>query len=164
MDDLKHSSPTPEAEDKPDATRRTLLSGACKVAGPAIVTLYSGAALARSSNLISTRSSHGAEQNKYRCLDTGSVDDKVGTNLYDLGPDPMGRVTRITSTKQYYASDYRGNRTNTQVDASKMCSDGGYFFRKDGSNSYTKVRVYKGGMVSATALSSFANDITYHDV
>jgi hypothetical protein len=164
MDQQKQASAATEAEPAPDMSRRSLLSGACKVAGPAIVTLYSGAALARSSNLISTKATQGAEQYKYRCLDTSSVHDKVGANLYDLGPDPMGRVTRISSTKQYFASDYAGRRTTTQVSASKMCADGGYFHRKDGSYSYTKVRVYKGGMVSATALSSFANDITYHDV
>lgn len=167
MDDQLPTSSTPEpaaSQEKPDASRRALLSGACKVAGPAIVTLYSGAALARSSNLISTSTKNGAEYSKYRCLDTASVQDKVGTNLYDLGRNPIGRVTRINSTKQYYASDWKGNRTSTQVSGSKMCADGGYYFRKDGYNQYTKVRVYKGGLVSATALSSFANDITYHDV
>lgn len=166
MDDRKAPTSKPEAESTgtPDVSRRALLSGACKVAGPAIVTLYSGAALARSSNLISTSNNNGAEYGKYRCLDTSSVHDKVGTNLYDLGSRPMARVTRINSTKQYYAIDWQGRRTNTLVSPSTMCNEGKSYFRKDGYNQYTKVSVYKGGMVSATALSSFANNITYRDV
>lgn len=154
-------APPPEV---PGVSRRTLLSGACKVAGPAIVTLYSGAALARSSNLIGANPNQGAEQNKYRCLDTRSVDGVVKPNVYDLGKNPMGRVTRISSTRQYYRADSQGNRTSQQVAGNKMCADGGVYYRKDSNTSYTKVQVHKGVLVSATALASFANDITYHDV
>ena len=67
-------------------SRRALLSGASRAAVPAIVTLYSGAALARSSaNLISADGTPGAEGGKYRCLDTQSVEPTNKPGVYDLG-------------------------------------------------------------------------------
>lgn len=147
-----------------EVSRRSLLSGACKVAVPAIITLGSGSALARSSNLISADNYPAAEQNRYRCLDTSSVYATNKPKVYDLGKDPMAHVTRIRSDKDYYALNSQGQRSNKEVKGTKMCTDGGDFFRKDSGNRYTKVKVRKGVLVSATALSSFASDITYTDV
>lgn len=165
MDDRNEASRAPEQPGQPQAvSRRAMLSGAGKAAVPAIITLYSGAALARSSNLIGVNKHQGAEHDKFRCLDTSSVYRTDKPNVYDLGRDPMAHVTRIDARRDYFAVDHRGNRTNQKVPGNKMCADGGQYFRRTGGNSYQKVNVRKGVLVSATALSSFANDITYTDV
>jgi hypothetical protein len=158
-------SPATEAQQPAvDVSRRSML----RRAAPAIVTLYSGAALAQSSNLITADSTPGPDGGKYRCLNVAGVD-KVG-NKYDLGTNPMGQVTQIQSQKQYYKI-INGQRSSQTVTQPEMCSTGGEFYRKDGSNSYTKVKVNfnynkpnKGVLVSATALSSFSSSIKYTDV
>jgi hypothetical protein len=152
---------TPATQTPAPMSRRALLSSASK-AVPAIVTLYSGAALARSSNLISTDGTPGAENNKYRCLDTSSVLKTDKPTVYDLGNDPMAHVTRIDSTRQYYKSTWNG-QVGSQTNAPSMCATGGDYYRKDWTG-YKKVNVRQGVLVSATALSSFANDVTYTDV
>ncbi len=149
-------------------SRRSLLSGASKAAVPVIITLYSGGTLATgaiSSNLISAKTGQGASGGKFQCLDTSSVyAHPTKANTYDLGNPAMGRVTRINSpTKTYYKPGSSGP-SSTTVTGTKMCTDGGDFYRKDSFNSYTKVNVKKGVLVSATALSSFSNKITYTDV
>jgi hypothetical protein len=165
MDDRNETPQTAEQARIPLAvSRRAMLSGAGKAAVPAIITLYSGAALARSSNLIGANKHQGAEQDKFRCLDTSSVYRTNKPNVYDLGRDPMAHVTRIDARREYFAPDQKGNLTTKKVNGAKMCTDGGQYFRKTGHNNYQKVNVRKGVLVSATALSSFANDITYTDV
>jgi len=167
MDERNETTQTPSVENvrsaSPAVSRRALLSGAGQAAIPAIVTLYSGAALARSSNLIGVNASQGAQQGKYRCLDSSSVYPTEKANVYDLGEDPMAHVTRIDATKTYYRSDYRGNLTGQQATGDAMCTSGGQYYRKDFSG-YKRVTVRKGMLVSATALGSFSNDITYTDV
>jgi hypothetical protein len=166
MDDQKQANQSPErqAPSMPaGVSRRALLGFARSAAVPAIVTLYSGAALARSSNLIGTNPNQGPEYDKYRCLDTSSVYPTDKPHIYDLGEDPMAHVTRIDARKRYYRADWRGYPTRQQVSDTEMCEDGGQYYRQDWG-SYKKVTVRKGVLVSATALSSFANDITYTDV
>jgi hypothetical protein len=145
-------------------SRRALLRGAT-IAAPTILTLYSGAALARSSNLIGAAPSSTAENNKYRCLDTSSVYQTEKRYVYDLGDNPMAHVTRISADKKYFkvARDENGERDVDRVDGQKMCADGGWYVRKD-HNGFSKVNVKRGVMVSATAMNSFSNDITYTDV
>lgn len=149
----------PEAVAQPavDVSRRALL----RRAAPAIITLYSGAALAKSSNLITADSTPGAEGNKYRCLDTYRL--PMEGNKYDLGNPALGQVTRIQSQKQYYKPSSGGGRSSQTASGPQMCSTGGDFYRKDW-NSYTKVNVKKGVLVSSTALNSFSSGISYKDV
>lgn len=144
-------------------SRRKLLSGAGQAAVPAIVTLYSGAALARSSNVVSADGSPGAEGNRYRCLDTSSVYRTDKPRVYDLGQDPMAHVTRINSNRQYYRIGANNHPTGYPVSGQTMCETGGNYLRRDYS-SFRRVTVRQGVLVSATALGSFANDITYTDV
>ena len=144
-------------------SRRAILSGAGKAAVPAIITLYSGASLARSSNLIGANPRQGADGDKFRCLDTRSVDLTEKANVYDLGQDPMAHVTRISTRRRYFRPRTNGAPSTQQVSGNTMCADGGDFYRQ-GDNGYRKVTVQRGMLVSATALSSFANDITYTDV
>jgi hypothetical protein len=140
-----------------DVSRRALL----RRAAPAVITLYSGAALAKSSNLITADSTPSAEGNKYRCLDTYRL--PMQGNKYDLGKPALGHVTRIQSQKQYYKPSSQGGRSSQTATGPQMCSTGGDYYRKDW-NSYTKVNVKKGVLVSSTALNSFSSGIQYTDV
>jgi hypothetical protein len=151
------ATPVPAA-----VSRRAVLSGA-RAAVPAIVTLYSGAALARTSaNLVSTSYNEGTSGGKYNCLDTEGLP-RVRTNTYDIGKPPMAHVTRINSYRTYYKPGWNGQPSNTAVSKPDMCKYGGEYFRKDWGR-YTKVTVKKGGMVSGTAMGSFSNVTTYTDV
>ena len=141
-------------------SRRALLRGAA----PAIVTLYSGAALAQSSNLISATQNAMAQDSKYRCLDTSSVYSTTKPNMYDLGATPMGHVTQIRSTRQYYPTSTWGTSpTGPQATAPQMCANGGNYVRKEYWG-YTRVKVSRGVLVSATALNSFADKVTYTNI
>src|SRR6056297_4326102 len=76
-------------------SRRSLLKGSVK-AMPVVLTLHSGAALARSSNLISgTVTPHMDDARRTACLDTSSVDPAGSPDLYDLGERPHARVHMI---------------------------------------------------------------------
>jgi hypothetical protein len=150
----------PAAATHKGMSRRAMLRGA----GPAIVTLYSGAALAKSSNLIGTAPTIGPEGDKYRCLDTASVYPTSNPNQYDLGQTPMAHVTQIRTTRQYYPTTNNYSPSGPQVSPKQMCSTGGKFVRKDGWHKYTKVNVSRGVIVSATAISSFSNNVTYTDI
>lgn len=138
-------------------SRRALLRGAA----PAIVTLYSGAALAKSSNLVTADSTPGPEGYKYRCLDTQGL--AVYGNKYDLGQPALGHVTRIQSQKQYFKPSSTGGPSSQMVAGPQMCATGGDYYRKDWGT-FTKVKVKKGVLVSSTAMSSFSSGIQYTDV
>lgn len=157
-------SASPAADAKPTRTisRRSLVRTA-GIALPTIATLHSGAALAQSSNLLSTVRDLNAEQGKFNCLDTRSVYPTKNPNVYDLGDDPMAHVTRIRSDKKYYAPKSDGSPSSSPATPKGMCKTGGDYLRKDPSG-YKLVKVRRGGLVSATALSSFSNDVTYTDI
>ena len=150
--------------------RRAMLRGA-SAAVPAILTLNSGAALARSSNLIGAGNHVGQQGGKYRCLDFDGIRGTRKPNVYDLGDPAMGHVTRIDAESSYYATDPddrrggydRHGRGPSEVSKQKMCADGGTYYRKDRHRT-RQVHVKRGVLVSATALSSFSSGINYTDV
>jgi hypothetical protein len=145
--------------------RRAMLRGA-SAAVPAILTLHSGAALARSSNLISTSKYVGEQGGKYRCLDFDGIGGTEQPNVFDLGNPAMGHVTRIDADSRYYSSDpnrYTWGGYPQEVSKQKMCADGGTYYRKDRYRT-REVKVKRGVLVSATALSSFSSGINYTDV
>jgi len=160
-DNQQPEAGTPASSQTPaPMSRRTLLRGAA----PAIVTLYSGAALAQSSNLISAPQAATAQNNKYNCLDTASVYATKKPNVYDLGAPPMAHITEIRTTKDYFpTSGYGGNPSGPEVTPKQMCTTGGQYVRKDNWG-YTRVNVSRGVLVSATALHSFADKVTYTDI
>ena len=160
-------------------SRRALLKGTI-TSMPAVLTLHSGAALARSSNLIRTSTtSHKDRYDRTLCLETDSVYRARGTHgrAYDLGEPAYGRVGAINE-RDYYLKTRRGVR---RVHESEMCRRGGtyYYLEGDPSASHTlasadtsygqndawqPVKVKRGVLVSATALSSFAGSIVYKDI
>lgn len=143
--------------------RRAIIKGAAG-ALPMILTLQSGAALARSSNLISSASAESAKDGYGRtlCMDGRSVypvDGEPG-NVYDMGEPPEAVVSVIRDRKYYAWSQGDGLG---EVTTEQMCDRGGYYFvrRRWG---WGKVHVRRGMLVSATALSSFAGHIDLIDV
>jgi hypothetical protein len=148
------------------ASRRALLRGAV-VAMPTVMTLHSGAALARSSNLVGVGPGAGPEGGQYRCLDTETVFRTDNPNVYDLGNPPMAHVTTIRNDVRYHRLERIGStnlfRPGEEVSAPTMCREGGQFFRASGYTS-GQVNVKRGVLVSATALSSFSGAIRYTDV
>ncbi|MEM7500467.1 MAG: hypothetical protein AAF417_00430 [Pseudomonadota bacterium] len=189
----------------PAMSRRSLLKGGIS-AMPAVLTLQSGAALARSSNLISVthRGNHKDHWGRTLCLDTKSVDSVNGSRrVYDLGHPAYGRVAAIRD-RQHYGLTPNGIR---EVDESLMCRRGGvYYYRERGryrwhdsrrelseqemeqltamqaadsglagradlrygsggyDGGWQRVKVHRGVLVSATALSSFSGNIVVKDI
>lgn len=146
--------------------RRALLRGALATV-PTVMTLHSGAALARSSNLVGAGPDAGADGGQYRCLDTETVYQTSNPNVYDLGDPPMAHVTTMRTDVAYYRLENAGSSANLKptdpVTGPTMCREGGTFFRKSGYTS-GKVEVKRGVLVSATALASFSGAIRYTDV
>ena len=134
---------------EPAMNRRRLLKVAVATA-PVIATLPSGAALARSSNLIGPTSGAGTDsKGRTLCLKFGkSVD-----GMIDLGAQPSGRVTAIKD-REYRVDDSTSAATITEK---QMCQKGGQFYYQ--TSNWRSVNVPKGIVVSATALSSFAGSI-----
>jgi hypothetical protein len=127
--------------------RRRLLKVAVATA-PAIATLSSGAALARSSNLIGPTTGLGTDaMGRTQCLKI-PIDGTTG-GMVDLGVPPTGHVTLITE-RDYRLSPQGSADTITEK---QMCQLGGDYYYK--SSGWEEVTVPRGIVVSATALSSF---------
>jgi hypothetical protein len=154
-------------------SRRLIVRGVA-AAVPTILSLHSGTALARSSNLIRTamdlpETLDSAKGKVYTCLDEKSVE-SLGDNLYDLGEPANARFTSIRADHNYY--DGNGNKVTPDF----MCKNGGTYYtdapgtRIDGkapaqadlhgqsfiptADRGERVKVAQGGLVSATALTS----------
>lgn len=146
-------------------SRRALLKGTV-TAMPAVLTLHSGAALARSSSMISTAAGGSTDAyGRTLCLDTDSVEAADGSGrLFDLGEPAYGRVSAIRDRNYRRAPHRRAER----VSETRMCESGGTYYYRSGSSWYgrrwNQVEVKKGVLVSATALSSFAGSIVVTDL
>lgn len=181
-------SKQPAAESPESPGRRKLLHGSV-TAMPALLTLQSGAALARSSNLISAapRGSKDA-QGRTLCLESNSVYPLDGSgHLYDLGEPAYGRVSAIHD-REYRVSPQLRSR---KVSEAEMCNKGGVYYYKDRRGSWSApaaierddeaqsendarargfrrrwkaMKVKKGVIVSATALTSFSGEIKIYDL
>jgi hypothetical protein len=138
--------------------RRRVLKVAVATA-PFIATLPSGAALARSSNVISATSEANAldAMGRTQCLDLRSGADFTGSTL-DLAEPPSGVVTAIT--ERDYRIEPKGS--GAAVSEAEMCKAGGSFYYQE--SGWKTASVPRGMLVSATALSSFAGGIFYTEV
>ena len=138
-------------------SRRRLIKGAIATA-PFIATLPTGAALARSSNVITSSSEAGAKDvfGRTLCMDDRSGVD-YGTAI-DLGPWPHGSVNAITDRKYFTQAAWR----STPVSEGYMCKQGGgYYYWNYG---WKQVKVPRGMLVSATAIASFAGGIKITEI
>ena len=148
----KDSSNTPTEEQGRPASmhRRALLKGAATTM-PMILTLQSGAALARSSNLIGPASAGTRDLNGYTlCLDTDSVIPLEYGNKYDLG-DPAYATINMVSDHDYYPEANRSHRPPYGPDY--VCMEGGEYYYQD--RGWQEVTLPTNGIVvSAMAVAS----------
>lgn len=142
-------------------SRRAILKGSV-VSMPAVLTLHSGAALARSSNLISG-TQYGATdaQGRTLCLDLDSVYPASDTrDVYDLGEPPYARVSAINDRDHRF----QPNNGSDQASEADMCKNGGTYYYKGDWGGWQETTVPRGMLVSATALTSFASEIVITDL
>jgi hypothetical protein len=126
-------------------SRRAMLKG-ITTSMPVVLTLQSGSALARSSNLISDAGYKATDRlGRTLCLDQQSIVDEVD-GMYDLGEHI--RVQAINE-RDYYTE---ANRGSAQIDEADLC--------RRGEEAYYKDSV----LVSATALTSFAGSVDVIDI
>ncbi len=145
----------------PSAGRRRMVLRGATAALPAILTLHSGAALARTSNLISLADGAPVDSlGRNLCLNESSVT-PLGGNLYDLGEPASAQVTAIPTDRTYYTQSNSGQNSQ-KVTGLQMCQTGGDFYYQ--SSGWKKVSVPRGGLVSATALASFAGRVTVREI
>jgi len=151
------------AEPGPEVSkgRRSMIKGAVGTL-PMILTLQSGAALARSSNLIIAASPASAKDAYGRtlCMDESSVYPAAEAGMYDLGEPASGTVMAINDRKHM---SWDGRRAS-YISEDEMCERGGtYYYAK--RYGYGTVDCKGGGMlVSAGAISSFAGKIDIIDM
>jgi hypothetical protein len=130
-------------------TRRALLKSAVTTL-PMVMTLQSGAALARSSNIISATSDLGAKDalGNTQCLDTMFAT-QIDANTVDLGNAIDLNITLIPER------DYKRSPQGSAVDATEgeICNEIGSFYHQD--SGWQEIRVQSGMLVSSTALNSF---------
>ena len=139
-------------------SRRAVLRGATATV-PTILTLASGAALARSSNLIST--TRTAPAGDVLCLDprTTSGMVKKNPNLIDLGQPPYAEVTRIPLKYGYQAKD-----TAQALTAPEVCQFNGTVQVNYGDGYWRDKSRRSGVFVSNAACASFAGRIVITDI
>lgn len=144
-------------KDPAPVSRRILLRGAA-AAVPTILTLHSGAALARTSNCISlAREAAPDGLNRNLCVDLVTPPNPptlVDGNLYDLGEPPAAKVTAIPVDREYRTEANNGANSTVKTPGD-MCESGGTYWYKDDSDKWTEAQVPRGMMASATALGSF---------
>jgi len=159
--DLKPGANADESQDPVSSAeqasrkRRVVIRGAA-AALPTILTLRSGAALARSSNLISA-TIEVDPTGPNRCVALADVEPPIvqpAGSKYDLGEPPAARVTEFTSG-HLYATDSGGVNRVTPLE---ICSnpDVAYYVSTDGATWTQVPTIEKGFLVSATAWSSFS--------
>ena len=174
--EISEATPDTEQQASKPISRRALLRGAV-TAMPVVLTLQSGAALARSSNLISA-SHYSSEDRRGRtlCLDTDSVNPVGGSDhTFDLGEEQICRTGRPGFYRGEYGwEEYRGgDQEDYDYDELGGDDDGDgqeFVLRWDQVRDaryrrrWRHVRVRRGVLVSATALSSFAGSVRVTDL
>lgn len=138
--------------------RRTVLRGATAVV-PTILTLGSGAALARSSNLIGTVQKSAGDA---LCLDPTSTNGPTmqNPNVYDLGSPAYGEVTRIP-----VAHKYRAKSTGKTLSPAEVCRyEGKVEVKYYGQGPWRERRCNTGVLVSNAAVGSFGDRIVKTDI
>ena len=139
-----------------------MLRGA-SAAVPTILTLSSGAALAATSNLISTVQTTSGD---VMCLKKSSTEGPTLTNpnLYDLGDPPYGEVVNIPSINQYRIKPATG--APTVKTPQQTCLEGGVNQYKTSTTDWTALKspMPQGVMVSNASVASFGTRIIYTDI
>ena len=136
-------------------SRRTLLKAGV-TAMPVVLTLQSGAALARSSNLISAAPGARDGDRNALCLDTTYSDPLGRSGKYDLGYD--GTTVNVIPDVDYYPGS-EGGTSGVFVGTDVFCQDGGLRKYQDAGWNYVDLPT-NGIVVSSVALNSVGSRTT----
>ena len=147
----------------PTVSRRRLLkTGAGAL--PAVMTLQSGAAFARSSNVLGASTMDVTDPlGRTMCIDLASVvpiDDY--SRIYDLGHPPSAVVNVIRGEEEgrlYYVNRRDRRDGRPAVHPGLMCERGGQFWFKPVGRRWQSVEIPKGFVASSGAIHSFATEI-----
>lgn len=131
---------------------------------PAILTLQSGAALARSSNMISASSPDTTDgMGRTLCVDKSSVvyaDADGSSEIYDLGEPPSAEVNIIRGPTE--VQFYETKSTEFPIRPGAMCERGGQFFSKPKGDPWVQHEVLPQGFVTSTgawtSIAGFVKD------
>ena len=169
QEDKEKATPTAGDKTRPaPVSRRALIKGGA-ISMPAILTLQSGAALARSSNMISAAPTGTTDRrDRTLCLDTNSVyPDAHSPGVFDLGTPPEATVN-IIRDRDYYVFPGGGKKkgkkksgAGVRINAGDMCESGGTFWWKPTHGRWEPVELpYNGIVLSAGSVTSLADVIT----
>ena len=152
-----------EQRNEVNVSRRALLRTTTATA-PTILTLASGAAIARSSNLIGTMAN--ADNKDVLCLDPKSTQGPLTTNpnVYDLGAPAYGEITRFPLTNRY-RKNTNNDDDSRDLSPSEACHvDGGLKVKYNGSGPWVDKTRRMGVIVSNAAAASFGSRIISTDI
>jgi hypothetical protein len=132
--------------------RKVLRAGVSAM--PVVLTLQSGEALARSSNLLSSAPGARDERGDVLCLDT-TFEDRLATGQIDIGDD--GATVNVLPDTDFYSGTESGTSGGART-AEMACQDGGSLKIHDGGWHYAELP--RGGVVvsnvSLTSVSARA--------
>jgi len=136
-------------------SRRALIKGGVTVM-PAILTLHSGAVLARSSNMISASSPDTTDgMGRTICVNKSSVvyaDDH--SEIYDLDEPPYAEVNIIRGPTE--VQFYETKDKSTPIKPGAMCERGGQFWSKPQGEKWVASDLPQGFVTSSGAWASIA--------
>lgn len=154
-DKITISSPVADSTGRKPISRRAMLRGGI-AAMPAILTLHSGAALARSSNLISASTPDTTDgMGRTLCVDKSSVvyaDDT--SEIYDLDEPPYAEVNIIRGPTEVQFYETKGK--DFPITPGAMCERGGQFWSKRQGEKWVAHELPQGFVASAGAWASVA--------
>ena len=151
---------TDEKSTRPGAISRRALLRSGVTAMPAILTLQSGAAFARTSNLVSAAPLEAKVDGQTYCLDlkrSWAEPVEGSGNIYDLGANPSVTVNVITEHNHLTAQG-----SGDPISEGAMCERGNppgepyYYNDKDGTGWHTVDLPNKGIVLSSGAWTSIA--------
>jgi len=140
-------------------SRRSLLKKGV-TAMPAILTLQSGAALARSSNMISASSSDTTDGlGRTLCVDKSSVYPEDGYGeMYDLGNPPHAVVNVIRGPGETIF--YETKNKSTPISPGALCERGGPAWFKPDEGQWESRQFGAGFVASSGSIASMADYVT----
>ena len=159
-DDKENTGSAAMRESRPaPLSRRAFIKKGAGASMPVILTLQSGAALARSSNLVSASSPQATDNlGRTLCLDTNTVY-QVGEygDIYDFG-DPSSAVVNIIPADHTYQVEK--NMGSAQISGGGMCPGGTFWYNDQDGMGWQSIDLpYKGVVVSSGAFVSMTDDI-----
>ena len=156
MDDMPNRKNPRSRPDRPVSVSRRAILKAGTASLPVILSLQSGAALARSSNLVSSAptGTRDPATGDAICMDSSTLT-PLGEGQYDLGPNGYANVDMLPE-QEYYVSGT--GRKDGPYTADDVCATSeGYFSYHDGLQ-WNDIYSRQGIIISAGAYTSVSTN------